>query len=527
MALLVRNLRFALDVPEEQVLAAARRQAGVSTNCAAHIHQVGVDARHKWISLVYTVFLETGCPAPVGNQSVTSFEKSLPVFAQGSERPNGRIVVGGFGPAGMFCALMLARQGYRPLVLERGSELTRRKKAVGAFWKSGLLDEQCNVQFGEGGAGTFSDGKLTTRINSPHCNSVLQELAAHGAPEDILTKSRPHIGTDHLGEVVQSIREEIRSLGGEVLFDTQIADLMIREGRLVAVSTADGQTISTAALVLALGHSARDTYQMLHAHGVGMEQKAFSVGIRAEHAQRWLDEAMFGQFAGHPKLGPAEYQVSLRAQERGVYSFCMCPGGQVVNASSEQGMLAVNGMSNHARSGGNCNAAIAVSVLPSDFGSSDPLAGIALQRSLEQKAFLAGGGRFAVPVQRLGDFLAGHRSSAFGTIKPDCTSDTHFADLRGVLPGFVAELLELGFSAFDRQIKGFGHPDTILSGVESRTSAPLRLLRGTDYQSINVSGLYPCGEGAGYAGGIMSAAVDGIAVAQAVCARFAAGGKGE
>lgn len=527
MALLVRNLRFALDVPQEQVLAAARRQAGVPAGCTARIHQIGVDARHKRVSLVYTVFLDTDRPAPEGNQAVVSFEQRLPIFVLGREQPNGRIIVGGFGPAGMFCALMLARQGYQPLVLERGSALARRVKAVSAFWKTGLLNDQCNVQFGEGGAGTFSDGKLTTRINSPHCACVLQELVAHGAPEDILTKSHPHIGTDCLGNVVQSIREEILALGGEVRFDTRIRDLTIRDGKLTGVTTSDGQSIQTAALILAPGHSARDTYEMLHTHGVAMEQKAFSVGVRAEHPQRWLDQAMYGTFAGHPMLGPAEYQVAFRFGERGVYSFCMCPGGQVVNASSEQGALVVNGMSNHARSGQNANAAIAVSVLPSDFGSDDPLAGIALQRRLERAAFLAGGGRFAVPVQRLGDYLAGRPSSAFGTVTPDCTGETHFADLRGVLPGFVNELLERGFRAFDRQIQGFANPDTILSGVESRTSAPLRLLRGADYQSIHLSGLYPCGEGAGYAGGIMSAAVDGVTVAQAVCARFASGGKGE
>lgn len=423
------------------------------------------------------------------------------------ERP----VVVGFGPAGMFCALILAKCGLNPLVLERGDDVDARVAAVDRFYRDRILDTASNIQFGAGGAGTFSDGKLTTRIHDPRCAFVLKTLVDMGAPAEVMYRAKPHVGTDVLRTVVKNMAKEIERLGGEIRYRTQAVSLS--DG---VVATAEGDKIPYGVLVLALGHSARDTYDYLIQSGFAVEAKPFSVGVRVEHWQEEMDRALFGKFAGDPRLGHAEYAVSHRLGDRGVYSFCMCPGGEVVAAASEENTVVVNGMSRHARDGKNANAAIAVSVEKEDYGS-DPRAAIAFQRALEAAAFRAGGGCYRAPVQTLKDFYEGKAAREPARIVPsymggDCT----VADLNTVLPKFVSDGLKIGFSAFGKRIRGFDAPDVPITGVETRTSAPLRILRGENRTCLGHPDIYPCGEGAGYAGGITSAAVDGIATAMAI-----------
>ena len=423
------------------------------------------------------------------------------------ERP----VVVGFGPAGMFCALILAKCGLKPLVLERGGDVDSRVASVDRFYRERILDTNSNIQFGAGGAGTFSDGKLTTRISDPKCAFVLKTLADMGAPDDIVYRAKPHVGTDVLRTVVKNMAQEILRLGGEIRYNTRAVSF--GNGRL---TTADGDTVAYGTLVLALGHSARDTYSYLMDQGFAIEAKPFSVGVRIEHLQEEIDSALFGRFAGDPRLGHAEYAVSHRLGAKGVYSFCMCPGGEVVAAASEENTVVVNGMSRHARDGVNANAAIAVSVDREDYGN-DPRLAIEFQRSLERAAFAAGGGRYAAPVQTLGDFYEGKALREPKRIRPSyMNGNCHVADLNRVLPKFVSDGLKTGFTAFGRRIADFDAPDVPITGVETRTSAPLRILRGENYTCPGHPDVYPCGGGAGYAGGITSAAVDGITVALAI-----------
>ncbi|MBQ9120996.1 MAG: hypothetical protein IJY12_01380 [Clostridia bacterium] len=423
------------------------------------------------------------------------------------ERP----VVVGFGPAGMFCALILARCGLKPLVLERGGDVDSRVASVDRFYRDRILDTNSNIQFGAGGAGTFSDGKLTTRINDPKCAFVLKILADMGAPADIVYRAKPHVGTDILRTVVKNMAAEITRLGGEIRYNTRAVSF--ENGRLVTDSF---ETIPYGVLVLALGHSARDTYGYLIGQGFSVMAKPFSVGVRVEHLQEEIDAALLGKFAGDPRLGHAEYAVSHRLGEKGVYSFCMCPGGEVVAAASEENTVVVNGMSRYARDGVNANSAIAVSVDRNDYGN-DPRLAIEFQRSLERAAFAAGGGRYVAPVQTLGDFYRGEATHEPKRIMPSyMDGDCRVADLNRILPDFVSNGLKAGFAAFGRRISGFDAPDVPITGVETRTSAPLRILRDESYTCPGRPDIYPCGEGAGYAGGITSAAVDGIAVALAI-----------
>ena len=441
-----------------------------------------------------------------------------------AEKQGGRPVVAGFGPGGMFAALVLAHAGLSPLVLERGASVEERRRQVDAFWKTGKLDPECNVQFGEGGAGTFSDGKLNTGISNPRVRLVLEEFAAAGAPEEILYLARPHIGTDRLPGVVENIRKEILSLGGEIRFHTKLTGLSVRDGAVRGVRFQDGNgetgELGTETVVLAVGHSARDTFEMLDSLGLPMEAKAFSVGARIEHPQNLIDAAQYGKFAGNPALGAADYRLAVHLPDgRGVYTFCMCPGGTVVAAASEKDRVVTNGMSTFARDGKNANSALLVGVGPADFGGGGPLAGVEFQRRLEEKAFRLGGGDYRAPAQRVGDFLARRPSTGFGAVEPSYPRGVTPSSLDECLPGFVADSMRAGIRLMDARLRGFAGSDAVLTAVESRSSSPVRLLRGESLQSVGLQGLYPCGEGAGYAGGIVSAAVDGIRCAEALLSR--------
>ncbi|MDP3583485.1 MAG: NAD(P)/FAD-dependent oxidoreductase, partial [Thiobacillus sp.] len=432
-----------------------------------------------------------------------------------SERP----LVVGFGPSGIFAALLLAQMGFKPIVLERGKAVRERTQDTWGLWRKHMLNPESNVQFGEGGAGTFSDGKLYSQIKDPkHLGrKVLTEFVKAGAPDEILYVSKPHIGTFRLVGMVETMRHEIEALGGEVRFQQRVTDVLIEDGQLRGVTLASGETIKSRHVILALGHSARDTFEMLHARGVYMEAKPFSIGFRIEHPQSLIDRARLGPNAGNPLIGAADYKLVHHAKNgRAVYSFCMCPGGTVVAATSEVGRVVTNGMSQYSRNERNANAGIVVGITPADFPGDDPLAGIELQRKLESRAFELGGGNYDAPAQRVGDFLEGKPSTQLGSVEPSYQPGVHLTDLASALPDYAIEAIREALPAFDQQIKGYAMKDAVLTGVETRTSSPVRITRGDNFQSLNVKGLYPAGEGAGYAGGILSAGVDGIKVAEAV-----------
>ncbi len=432
-----------------------------------------------------------------------------------------RPIVVGCGPAGLFAALWLARAGLRPILLERGRQADARERDVASFRAGGALDKESNVQFGEGGAGMFSDGKLNSGIKDPRCRAVLEALVAAGAPEEILWEARPHVGTDKLTKAVVGIRNEIVALGGEARFETKLTGLVVSQGALCAAKTRTRSgaedEIPCERLILAVGHSARDTFEMLHALGVPMIAKPFSIGARVEHPQTLVNAAQYGRFAQHPALGAADYRLSEHLKNgRGVYTFCMCPGGEVIAVASEAGGVVTNGMSRFARDGENANAALLVDVQPSDFGGEGPLAGVAFQRKWERAAFLAGGGDYRAPAQRMEDFLAGRASARLGSVRATYTPGVTPADLRACLPAFAVESMREACAVFGRRLRGYDSPDAVLTGVETRSSSPVRIPRGEDGQSVGLAGLYPCGEGAGYAGGILSSAVDGVKQAEAV-----------
>ena len=429
-----------------------------------------------------------------------------------------RPIVVGFGPAGIFAALVLAQAGFRPIVLERGKAVRERTQDTWGLWRKKVLDPESNVQFGEGGAGTFSDGKLYSQIKDPlhYGRKVLVEFVKAGAPEEILYVAKPHIGTFRLVGMVEQMRREIERLGGEVRFQQRVSGLQIERGRVRGVTLSSGEEVSGEQVILALGHSARDTFEMLHRAGVFMEAKPFSIGFRIEHPQSLIDRARFGPNAGNPLLGAADYKLVHHCRNgRSVYSFCMCPGGTVVAATSEANRVVTNGMSQYSRNERNANAGIVVGITPLDYPGG-PLAGIALQRDIETRAFELGGGTYEAPAQLVGDFLAGRPSTRLGSVIPSYQPGVRLTSLASALPDYAIEAIREALPAFERQIRGFAMPDAVLTGVETRTSSPLRITRGADAQSVNVRGLYPAGEGAGYAGGILSAGVDGIRVAEAV-----------
>jgi len=450
-------------------------------------------------------------------------------FPAGALPLESRPIVVGSGPAGLFCALVLAENGYRPIVLERGDDVDSRSHAVSALLGSGALDPESNVQFGEGGAGTYSDGKLNTTVTDESLRNrkILEEFIEAGAPAEIGYSNKPHIGTDYLVKVVKALRRKIESSGGEVRFRSRVDSLVISGGRVTGVVLAGGDRLDSDVVVLAIGHSARDTFQYLAEAGIAMERKAFAIGLRIEHPQEMVSRRQYGESWRHPDLPVADYKLTYRSSSgRGVYTFCMCPGGYVINSSSEAGMVACNGMSDFARNSRNANSAIVVTVHPEDFAvgvatsgapgaAGDVLAGVEFQRRWERLAFEAGHGGYELPVETFADFAAGGKPSSLGGVEPSVKGRYVLADLNACLPAYVADAIKEAVPSFDRKLRGFGRPDAVLSGVETRTSSPLRILRGDDLQSP-VRGLYPCGEGAGYSGGIMSSAMDGIRVAEAI-----------
>ena len=440
------------------------------------------------------------------------------------KRPSLPPVIVGAGPCGLFCGLILAQSGFNPLIIERGKPVDQRQKDIEVFWNEGTLDENSNIQFGEGGAGTFSDGKLNTGVNDTRSRKVLEEFVRHGSPKEILYQAKPHIGTDNLPRTVSNIRKEIIRLGGKVLFETQLTDISIRNHKVCEITVQHRNTtqkIDCDTLVLALGHSARDTFAMLNDLKIPMQQKPFSVGVRIEHLQEKINRSQYGTFADKGNLKSADYKLSTHLSNgRGVYTFCMCPGGTVVGASSEKGRLVTNGMSKFARNERNANSALLVGVDTKDFQSEDVLAGVEFQRRLEEKAFVSGGYSYKAPVQRTEDFFHNKRTTAFGEVLPSYTAKTEMADLNEILPEYVSQSLKSGIQDFEHRLKGFSDGDAVLTGVETRSSSPIRILRNEHMQSIAVEGLYPCGEGAGYAGGIMSAAIDGIKCAEMIISSF-------
>ena len=490
------------------------------------IYRESIDARKgDAIFFVYTVDVALKNEAHVlkKHKNLTSAPaveyREIP---RGEKKLENRPIVIGTGPAGMFAGLILAQRGYKPILLERGRDVDRRSKDVEDFWTKGKFQPESNVQFGEGGAGTFSDGKLTTRIKDIRVRKVLEEFVAAGAPEEILYSYKPHIGTDILKDVVKNIRLEIEKYGGNICFDTLVTDLQIENGKIKAVEVNQQEWIHTENVILAIGHSARDTYEMLYRRGVQIRQKPFSIGVRIEHPQKLIDQAQYKKFAGHPRLGAADYRLTYQSTKgRAVYTFCMCPGGMVVAASSEAGMVVTNGMSEYARDRENANSALLVQVNTADFGGDHPLQGVEFQRKWEQEAFKLGGSNYYAPVQRVGDFLEGIPSSQIGAVKPSYLPGITPTNLSKCLPDFVIEAMKEAIPEMDKKLKGFALADALMIGVETRSSAPIRIERFEEsMESLNVAGLYPVGEGGGYAGGIVSAAVDGIKAAEKIIRKY-------
>ncbi len=522
MKLAVNNIKLSLDDDINQLksTAAKKLKIGQDRINSLKIIKESVDARHKPdIVIVYSVLVEiSGKYRVTGNNDIREINE-LPheELKSGHKKLINRPVIIGSGPAGIFAGLILSKNGYKPIILERGESVEKRTEKVHRYWKTGVLDTETNVQFGEGGAGTFSDGKLTTRINDYRCSRVLEEFHKAGAHEEILYKSKPHIGSDVLKDVVANMRKSIIQHGGEVRFNSKVTSLKISSGIVKGVIINDNTELDAEVVVLAIGHSSRDTYDSLLKNGVGFVRKPFSIGVRIEHPQELINQAQYGISAAHPKLGAADYQLFCKTGGRTAYSFCMCPGGLVVASASEPNSIVTNGMSYFARDLENSNSALVVSVGPEDFGSEHPLSGVEFQRKWERLAYSIAGGNGTAPVQRLEDFLNGTASSAFGAVKPSYTGGTAFADINLCLPEFVTSCMKDSIYYFDRKLKGFGMGDAILTGVETRTSSPVRIPRSDEtFEALGILGLYPAGEGAGYAGGIVSAAVDGIRIAEQI-----------
>lgn len=521
----LHEITLPLGYSEEDLYNAAAKAAGIKRNELSEVRLLrrSVDARRKSdVHFSASVGIESRREReilqklPPHKASPYLEEEYTPPIGVPSGKPP---VVVGFGPAGMFAALTLAQSGLKPVVLERGQDCAKRIAAVEAFRKNGILDENCNIQFGEGGAGTFSDGKLTTGIRDKRIRSIFRTLVRFGAPPEILWQAKPHIGTDRLREIVPNIRNEILRLGGTVLFGARLVDLVIADGKIIsAVYERAGVTeeIKTDRLILAVGHSARDTFETLFRRGIEMAQKGFAMGVRIEHLQSEVNRSLYGAFSDHPALSAADYKYAVHLPNgRSLYTFCMCPGGEVVAAASETESVVTNGMSFFARNGINANAALLVGTEPRDFENDHVLAGMTLQRKIERAAFLAGGGGYRAPCSLVGDFMNRKRSSSFGAVRPTYLPEPRFARPEEYLPEFICEAMREGIPLIAKKADFFRAEDAVLTGAETRSSSPVRILRNDRLCSVSVRGLYPCGEGAGYAGGIVSAAVDGMKCAEA------------
>lgn len=516
----IPNIKVSLNEEKEKVISKTIKKL-TGKDHAYRIVKESIDAR-RGIIFVYTVELDID-RSQVLSRSRIPYSVVTPTAEQkivyGDQKMKARPVVIGFGPAGIFAALELAKNGYAPIVFEQGSDVDRRTKEVELFWEKGVLNTSSNVQFGEGGAGAFSDGKLTTRIKDPNAREVLRTLQHFGAPEEILYVNKPHIGTDILVDVVKNIRQEIIRLGGEIHFNAKLEDISIKEDGVQRIMV-DGNSIEADVLILAIGHSSRETFRLLYQKGVELRKKPFAVGFRIEHPQLMIDKAQFKENFDHPKLKASEYHLThMSSNGRGCYTFCMCPGGRVIASSSEKDQVVVNGMSYHARDLQNANSAILCSVSPEDFGE-DPLSAMEFQEEIEHKAFLMGGEDYFAPVQRVGDYLARRTTEQVGEVIPSYRPGYRFARLDTIYPDHIYHSLSEAILSMGSKLSGFSMEDAILTGVETRTSSPVRIVRNEDMESVNVRGLYPCGEGAGYAGGIVSAAVDGIRAAISIMQKY-------
>lgn len=523
MAIKINNVILGINEDVESVKTKALGKLGINENKVKEfkILRESIDARRKTeIKFNYTV--EIKCE---NEEKLVNRQKNKDITIEpdtktdeikyGLEILNSRPIIVGMGPAGLFAALLLSQNGYNPIIIERGDKVEIRDEKIKKFWKDKILDSNSNIQFGEGGAGTYSDGKLTTRIKDTRCDWVLETLVKHGATKEIIYSGKPHIGTDILRNVVIDLRNEILKYGGEIRYNSLLDNINIYDGKVKSISV-NKEEIQCENIILAIGHSSRDTYNMLFEKGIAMEYKPFSVGFRIEHPQSMIDESQYGNFAGHKRLKAADYKLTYndKKDNRGVYSFCMCPGGVVVNASSEENKLVVNGMSYYTRKGINANSAIVATVNKEDMHGDHPLCGIQFQRELEEKAFIMGGSSYRAPVQLLGDFMEEKISKKIGEVRPTITSGYELTDMSSSFPQGIKKSIQEGLKDFGRKIKGFDRKDAILTGFETRTSAPLRIIRKENLEALLQRGIFPCGEGAGYAGGIISAAVDGIKCAE-------------
>lgn len=509
------NIKIRKDMNEEELFEEIYKKYRINPKNVTEkrIIKKSIDARNK-NDIFYNYTVEISCKNEGKIKNAQKVIETKDIVIEIKRRSNVRPIIIGAGPAGLFSALTLVKNGIKPIIIEQGKNVDERKADVDEFLKSGKLNTMSNVQFGEGGAGTFSDGKLTSGIHNPLCKNVLQEFYNFGAPKQILYINKPHIGTDNLINIIKNMRNKIIELGGTFLFNEKVVDFEIQESKIVAVKCSSGKTFETDTVILAIGHSARDTFEKLYEKGVKMEKKNFSVGVRIEHKQEMINKSQYGENT-KLKLPPAEYKLVYHGKDRSCYTFCMCPGGTVMASSSEENTIVTNGMSKFARDGENANSAVLVNVTPDDFKGDSPLEGMYFQKMLEQEAFKLGGSNYFAPIQRFEDFKNNKKSTFIGEIKPTYKPGVTLSNLKEILPDFVSETLIEGIEYFEKSIKGFANPDAILTGVETRSSSPVQITRNEKKES-NISGLYPCGEGAGYAGGIMSAAVDGIKCAIAV-----------